>query len=131
MRQKRLARIIGLCALFLAFPPGCTYHPPAPEEPAGRRLRAIVADKYKDGSIIIIGATTGSWAFGTKTGIILDREFSYVTPENDFKQHEIHPDNSDTYRWAQADAWSGHIEAHGQDPAHPRPDRPAVLHLGI
>ncbi len=98
-----------LAAVFLA---GCLPLPPEPSapEPAGRRLRAIVADKYADGSIII-GATTGSWAFEFPTGKILDREFSYVTPENDFKQDSIHPDNSSAWHWAQADAWIGHIAA--------------------
>ena len=61
-----------------------------------------------------MGGTTGSWAFGTSIGAILDREYSYVTPENDFKQHSIHPDNSATWRWAQADAWVDHIADKGQ-----------------
>ncbi len=78
-------------------------------EPSGRRLRAIVEDKFSDGSIII-GATTGSWSFalGTNTGQILDREFSYVTPENDFKQSVIHPSPA-TWNWDMADLWLQHI----------------------
>jgi len=82
------------------------------EEPSGRRLCDIVADKYADGSIII-GGTTGAWAFGTNTGLIMDREFSYVTPENDFKQWNIHPD-PDTWNWEQPDAWVDHIADNGQ-----------------
>lgn len=84
----------------------------APAEPSGRRLRSIVADKYP-GDSVIIGGTTGSWAFGTGTGSILDREFSYVTPENDFKQWNIHPDPN-TWNWVQPDAWLDHIVEHGQ-----------------
>jgi GH35 family endo-1,4-beta-xylanase len=61
--------------------------------PEGRRLREIVEDRYADGRIII-GGTTGAWLLNSNTGRILDREFSYVTPENDFKQWAIHPDNS-------------------------------------
>jgi len=72
-------------------------------EPSGQRLRSIVTSNYSDGSIII-GATTGAWSFGTPTGEILDREFNYVTPENDFKQWNIHPDNSDNWNWIEADA---------------------------
>jgi endo-1,4-beta-xylanase len=53
---------------------------------------------------VLIGGTTGSWAFGTPTGDILNREFGYVTPENDFKQLRIHPD-PDTWNWEAADAW--------------------------
>jgi endo-1,4-beta-xylanase len=84
-----------------------------PLEPSGHRLKAIVADKYSDGSVII-GGTTGAWAFDTYTGIILDREFSYVTPENDFKQWNIHPDNTNSWNWVEADAWIDHIAKTGQ-----------------
>jgi endo-1,4-beta-xylanase len=80
--------------------------------PTGRRLREIVADKYVDS--ILIGGTTGTWAFGSSTGNIMDREFSYVTPENDFKQWAIHPDNSSSWNWTQTDAWAVHIAANGQ-----------------
>jgi len=80
--------------------------------PDGRRLKTIVADKYSDGNLLI-GGTTGEWAFGTPTGEIMDREFSYVTPENDFKQHQIHPDNN-TWSWIKADRWLSHIVSHNQ-----------------
>lgn len=62
-----------------------------PPEPSGRRLRTIVEDKYSENCVIISGMT-GLWAFNTNTGLILDREFDDVTPENDFKQWNIHPD---------------------------------------
>ena len=81
-------------------------------EPSGRRLREIVEDIYSDTSAII-GGTTGSWAFGTNTGLILDREFSYVTPENDFKHRLIHPDPT-TWSWTQSDIWIQHIVDHNQ-----------------
>jgi len=81
-------------------------------EPSGRRLRDIVDDKYSDSSIII-GGTTGTWAFGTNTGLILDREFNYVTPENDFKQWAIHPDPN-TWNWTQTDRWVEHIDDNDQ-----------------
>jgi endo-1,4-beta-xylanase len=51
--------------------------------------------------------------FGTDTGFILDREFGYVTPENDFKQPQIHPDNS-TWTWTKPDAWVSHIVENNQ-----------------
>jgi len=62
----------------------------------------------------LIGGTTGSWALGKPTGIILDNEFNYVTPENGFKQRIIHPDNSDTWNWEAADKWIDHIAKTGQ-----------------
>jgi GH35 family endo-1,4-beta-xylanase len=80
--------------------------------PSGRRLREIVADKFPDGRVII-GGTTGSWSFGRPTGAVMDREFGYVTPENDFKQSVVHPD-PDTWHWARADAWVQHIVDNGQ-----------------
>ncbi len=81
-------------------------------EPPGRRLRQIVAEKFPDGQVII-GGTTGSWAFGRATGLIMDREFSYVTPENDFKQAVIHPDPN-TWNWKRAEAWLRHVTDNNQ-----------------
>jgi endo-1,4-beta-xylanase len=80
--------------------------------PSGRRLRDIVAAGYPDSSIII-GGTTGAWLLSSTTGKILDREFSYVTPENDFKQWAIHPDNS-SWSWSQSDVWVEHIDSNDQ-----------------
>jgi len=82
-------------------------------EPAGRRLKDIVYEKYPEGNLLV-GATTGAWALGQETGIILDKEFSYVTPENDFKHRIIHPDNSDTWNWEAADKWVEHVAETGQ-----------------
>ena len=75
--------------------------------PSGRRLREITADRYWDGSIII-GGTTAAYLLGANTGEILDREFDYVTPENDFKQWNIHPDNL-SWNWSTPDQWATHI----------------------
>jgi len=80
--------------------------------PDGRRLRDIVYYRYADS--ILIGGTTGAWAFGSNTGAIMDREFSYVTPENDFKQWSIHPDNSSSWNWGQVDEWVTHIDENDQ-----------------
>ncbi len=80
--------------------------------PEGRRLREIVADRYSDGSIII-GGTTGAWLLNSTTGRIMDREFSYVTPENDFKQMSIHPNNL-SWNWWASDEWVTHIEENDQ-----------------
>ncbi|MBN1998201.1 endo-1,4-beta-xylanase [candidate division KSB1 bacterium] len=87
-------------------------HAQTPPEPSGRRYRDIVEEKFP-GNSIIIGGTTGAWAFGTRTGLLMDREFNYVTPENDFKQWAIHPDPF-TWTWTSADAWVRHIANNGQ-----------------
>jgi len=112
-------KIIGIILITILIVPGCKIDPNQTEpennngpEPSGRRLRVIVGDKYSDNSIII-GGTTGSWAFGTYTGLILDREFSFVSPENDFKQSKIHPDQT-TWNWAQSDAWMQHVVDNNQ-----------------
>ena len=82
---------------------------PAPE---GKPIREIVEEKYPGGNLLI-GCTTGSWAFGTKTGKIMDREFNYVTPENDFKQQVIRRDPGE-WNWSRADAWIDHIHENDQ-----------------
>jgi GH35 family endo-1,4-beta-xylanase len=102
--------------LLLALLPGTSCDLAAPDEDTvgdDRWLRTIVDEKYADGSIIV-GATTNAWAFGAETGAILDREFSYVTPGNDFKQWNIHPNNMSTWNWRETDAWAAHIIQNNQ-----------------
>ena len=86
-----------------------------PEEPDGRRLREIVADNYPEGGVFI-GATDGSDSFTggtTNDSLVMDREYSYVTPENDFKQSSIHPEPA-VWDWSRADPWKQHIADNGQ-----------------
>ena len=71
--------------------------------PDGKRLRQIVEEQYPDGKVFI-GGTTGWSKLKRGSGVILDREFSYVTPENDFKQRVIHP-KPGKWNWSAADAW--------------------------
>lgn len=80
--------------------------------PTGDRLRDIVQRNYPEGNVLI-GATTGAALLGSDTGAVLDREFSYVTPENDFKQWSFHPD-PETWTWERPDAWVKHIAENGQ-----------------
>lgn len=110
MLKSKLISFAGMLLLFLVVYDFVVAQ--TPPTPNGRRLREIVADKYQDRTLLI-GGTTGSWAFGTPTGIIMDREFNYVTPENDFKQSYIHPDNT-TWRWSRSDAWTNHVVANNQ-----------------
>ena len=46
-------------------------------------------------------------------GQILAREFSYITPANDFKQSHIHPEPG-IWRWEYPDAWVAFAEKHNQ-----------------
>jgi GH35 family endo-1,4-beta-xylanase len=91
--------ILVAVALLLS---GCAtaYGPPTPE---GRRIRNILADKYPEGNVYV-GGTTGWNKRPRGSGVIVDREFGYVTPENDFKQSVIHPEPG-VWDWAYADAW--------------------------
>ena len=76
--------------------------------PTGPRLKDI----HLSGDVQI-GGTTG-WAKRDRgAGEVLDREFGYVTPENDFKQSTIHPD-PETWNWTAADAWVDHCQETGQ-----------------
>lgn len=104
--KRILIAITLLTALSLA---GVRADPPMP---AGPRLRDIVTANYPNGNVLI-GATTGSWAFGTDQCVLMDREFSYVTPENDFKQSTVHRDPH-SWNWSKADPWVQHILDHRQ-----------------
>jgi GH35 family endo-1,4-beta-xylanase len=101
--------VVLLCILFAFNLVDLHAQLPVPE---GRRLRDIIADKYPEGNLLI-GATTGSWGIGEPIGEVMDREFSYVTPENDFKQSVVRGDHS-IWNWSRADAWLQHIKDNDQ-----------------
>jgi len=82
--------------------------------PKGRRLRDIVAEKFPDGNVFV-GATTG-WAKlqrKPQIPVVLEREFSYVTPENDFKQSTAHPEPG-KWNWDPGDRFVEYCAKHGQ-----------------
>lgn len=103
-------KIITLSALML-LAISCTT-PSKYNEPSGKRLRDIVAEKYAD-TDLLIGGTTGAWALDSITGLILDQEFSYVTPENDFKHRIIRGDSLE-WNWQKSDPWINHIQENNQ-----------------
>jgi len=102
-------RTLTILLLIASLASACIAAPPVP---TGPRLREIVAANYPNGNVLV-GATTGEWAFGTDQGVLMDREFSYVTPENDFKQSTIHP-YPGKWSWSKPDAWVSHILANRQ-----------------
>ncbi|MFC1650186.1 endo-1,4-beta-xylanase [Candidatus Latescibacterota bacterium] len=118
--MKRLTVVFLSVLLITAGFMSCSSNDQVPEQtadnsipmPTGDRLRDIVARNYPDGNVLI-GATIAAELFGSGTGSIMDREFSYVTPENDFKQWSYHPD-PDTWTWGLPDAWVRHIADNGQ-----------------
>ena len=107
-----MKNILLFCVLIIILLTNCHKTTNKPLPLSNRSLRTIVADKYSDNSIII-GGTIASREFGTNTSLILDREFSYVTPENDFKQTIVHPDPL-TWDWLRSDAWIQHIADNNQ-----------------
>ena len=84
----------------------CTALLSAADAPEGRRLREIVVDRYPQGKVYI-GGTTGWQKRAKGSGVTLDREFSYVTPENDFKHSTINP-KPGVWKWELADNWVTH-----------------------
>lgn len=69
-------------------------------------IRQLVEEIFPEGNVFI-GATSHYRLFGSETIDILDREFSYVTPANDFKQTYIHP-YPGKYQYKNSDAWIEH-----------------------
>lgn len=59
----------------------------------------------------------------------MDREYSYVTPENDFKQHQILPDNT-KWSWSRAYAWVNHVGSKQSNFTHARAGWSAMFQLG-
>lgn len=82
------------------------------EVPTGRSYREIVAEKYPDGNVFIGGTTQGP-LLGTISEDLLNREFSYITPANDFKQSYIHPE-PDKWQWELPDTWVQKAQDNGQ-----------------
>ena len=76
--------------------------PPSMPAPAGERLRILAP--LGETTPVLIGTAMNASSWGTESETILNREFNYVTPGNDFKQPAIHPVPG-AWRWAKADDW--------------------------
>ena len=85
------------------------YELPSEEVPP---IRELVDKCYADGNLIV-GAACHEHYLGTQTEEILDREFSYVTPANDFKQSYVHPEPG-VWRWERSDKWVNHCRENNQ-----------------
>lgn len=75
-------------------------------------IRQIV-DKYYKGKPFFVGCAGHQSAINEVSGKILDEEFSYVTPSNDFKLTIIHP-NPKVWSWDKPDAWIKHVKKTNQ-----------------
>lgn len=75
-------------------------------------IREMVENCYPEGNLIV-GSACHEHYLGTPTEDILDTEFAYVTPANDFKQSYIHPEPG-KWEWAKSDTWVNHCRENNQ-----------------
>lgn len=85
------------------------YDLPSTEVPP---IKELVEKCYPEGNLIV-GAACHEFNLGTPTEEILDREFSYVTPANEFKQSYVHPEPG-VWRWENSDKWISHCRENNQ-----------------
>lgn len=83
-----------------------------PPQREGRRLRVIAEEKFKNEEFFV-GGTTHARYFDTPTHTLLNEEFNYITPGNDFKQSYIHPEPG-KWRWDKPDQWVSYAKKHNQ-----------------
>lgn len=75
-------------------------------------IRELVESCYPDTGLMV-GSACHEFYLGTQTEEILDREFHYVTPANDFKQGYIHPEPG-VWNWERSDKWVQHCRENKQ-----------------
>lgn len=76
-------------------------------------LRHIAEANYTHNQFMI-GSSSGTPQMSTQSQVILDREYNYVTPTNEFKQPYIHPNPGPEYRWERCDEWVSSCKKNGQ-----------------
>lgn len=74
-------------------------------------LKDILANYYSNN--LYIGIANHAKLLGKLSTEIADREFSYITPANDFKQSYIHP-TFEHWRWKQSDTYLEYAKSKGQ-----------------
>lgn len=105
-----------ICGFILAITcNGCSAE--EPETPAiqpenNKSIRELVAEIFPAQNVFI-GSASHHFLLETTSAVILDREFSYVTPANDFKQSYIHPQPG-KYQFERSDDWVQHCKANNQ-----------------
>jgi len=109
MRPPNPSVAVSLLAFVVLAATCCLGQDSVAPAPKGKRLRQIVKENFKEDSVLV-GAAIGSGLLRKNpTGrTVFGREFSYVTPENDFKHMTIRADPN-AWQWSQADAWVDHV----------------------
>ena len=67
-------------------------------------IREILHQYYPDGNLFIGCAPRGKAIPPSDETVAIAREFSYITPDNHFKQTHVHPQPG-IWSWEQADQW--------------------------
>ncbi len=83
-----------------------------PSEEEVPPIRELVEKCYPEENLVV-GAACHEHFLGTKTETILDKEFGYVTPANDFKQSYVHPEPG-VWKWENSDTWVNHCRENNQ-----------------
>lgn len=94
MKMKRIFVLVFCCVLVV----GNGYC-----DDTGPTLRQLVETNFPDGNVFI-GATSGYADIDTVEGQLLREQFSYITPDNDFKQTRVHP-SPGVWNWEVTDGW--------------------------
>ena len=81
------------------------------EASMGLSFQEIVEQYYAD-QPVYIGGTSGLKKKSFTSGL-LNKEFNYITPENDFKHQMVHP-RPGVWKWDAADAWIENAVEHDQ-----------------
>lgn len=68
---------------------------------------------YYGNSSVFVGTANHQRELENISGTIMDREFNYATPANDFKQSYIHREPNN-WRWERSDAWIEHARKNNQ-----------------
>lgn len=82
-----------------------------PPDSGNLSIKEILSLYYKD-KPLYIGVANHYKLIGQLSEEIMKREFTYVTPSNDFKQSEIHPDPN-KWRWERSDGWIRYCNENG------------------
>jgi len=101
--MKRIILFISVVSLFATLS-GCKTKRQNVVNPSEPTIREIVDQYYPNGNLYIGCAPRGKAIPPSEETLAIADEFSYITPDNHFKQTHVHP-QPDVWSWEQADQW--------------------------
>jgi PKD repeat protein len=81
--------------------------------PNGRRLHTIVEDFFPSNPYIV-GTAGHDQDLSGNHGEIINREFGYVTPANDYKPSHVYPYDGATFDYSEGDNWATNARTYNQ-----------------